>query len=454
MAGETAGQIKVPARQGQAVARQDGREVRAPGQIATAEETAQAIGDLANAEFSEAAAELMQGIYDAYDPEQDDAPVENALIDGPAADDRLLDRPMPDEDRPGAVRAQIEATLRPRTLQALVGAARHEAGVQIVAAPGNDLVAAPPAAPRWHSVRNLPAATQRPIMAFGRSVFRNFPCFQQLETRRRQAGADALAEVRLLASIGGRGPSTHAEVDEMSNWIRANGTALDAGQVGFGRVMPGYRPNIILAATESESFLLVQETRANGAPADASYVYSWEGGLAPYLANDQRRRVLEGMLADQQPALPAPDEEIMEPIVRLADPVPEPVVARAAAPEAAPARRAAPRRAARAGGNRPTPPRPDAPATRPVGAVAPMAAFRAAGFAPFGSDEGPALRKTLEDGTTALVFGESGRSLALAKKFTVRLLDADGDTIDERPCENHEEALEFVEEPRGSAMRP
>src|SRR3546814_6097906 len=54
--------------------RATGGRVTAPGRVASAEETADAIADLAGAEFAEAASDLMQGIYAAYDPDEDDAP--------------------------------------------------------------------------------------------------------------------------------------------------------------------------------------------------------------------------------------------------------------------------------------------------------------------------------------------------------------------------------------------
>src|SRR3546814_1757893 len=190
--------------------RATGGRVTAPVRVASAEETADAIADLAGAEFAEAASDLMQGIYAAYDPDEDDAPTP----------------PQPHHVPEGLGDPAVDPTdglpERPRTLPALLGAA----GSLPVVALGTDVIVAPPEGPRWHQIRHLPAFQQRPIMAFGRSIFRSFPCFQQLDARRRAAGVDAMSEVRLLASIGGRGPSDRAAVDVMSNWIRENGAVL------------------------------------------------------------------------------------------------------------------------------------------------------------------------------------------------------------------------------------
>src|SRR3546814_5319876 len=114
--------------------------------------------------------------------------------------------------------------------------------------------------------------------------------------------------------------------------------------VGFEMGMPGYRPNVILEATEDERFLLVEERLDRGAPADADYVYSWVGGVAPYLANDGHRQVLDRMVA-QRPAIAAPAEAPMAPVVRTAVPDPVEVAAPAFVAEPRPARRAASRNA-------------------------------------------------------------------------------------------------------------
>src|SRR3546814_19285474 len=105
--------------------------------------------------------------------------------------------------------------------------------------------------------------------------------------------------------------------------------------------MPGYRPNVILAATDDETFLLVEERLERGAPADAAYVYSWAGGVTPYLANDGHRQVLDRMVA-QRPAIAAPAAVPLPPVVRTAVPDPVEVAAPAFVAEPPPARRAAP----------------------------------------------------------------------------------------------------------------
>src|SRR3546814_5085336 len=73
----------------------------APGRIASAEETADAVADLAGAEFAEAASDLTQGIYAAYDPNEGDAPMPPRPHQAPEGiEDRAVDRPDGLVERP------------------------------------------------------------------------------------------------------------------------------------------------------------------------------------------------------------------------------------------------------------------------------------------------------------------------------------------------------------------
>src|SRR3546814_13206756 len=54
--------------------RATGGRVTAPGRVASAEETAEAIAELSGAAFAELASGLQQGICDAHDHDEDGAP--------------------------------------------------------------------------------------------------------------------------------------------------------------------------------------------------------------------------------------------------------------------------------------------------------------------------------------------------------------------------------------------
>src|SRR3546814_6685819 len=116
--------------------RATGGRVTAPVRVASAEETADAIADLAGAEFAEAASDLMQGIYAAYDPDEDEAPM----------------TPQPHHVPEGLGDPAVDPTdglpERPRTLPALPGAA----GSLPVVAIGTVVIVATTAGPRWTQI--------------------------------------------------------------------------------------------------------------------------------------------------------------------------------------------------------------------------------------------------------------------------------------------------------------
>lgn len=116
------------------------------------------------------------------------------------------------------------------------------------------------------------------IRTLGRSIFRNFPCFAEMTRISRQQDRDPLGDVQVLANIDSQGPHNENQINQMANWIRENGQIRDASQLEMPNIMRGYRPELILATNEDTSFLLVRETRRNGAPVDATYIYTWAGG--------------------------------------------------------------------------------------------------------------------------------------------------------------------------------
>jgi hypothetical protein len=252
-------------------------------------------------------------------------------------------------------------------------------------------------------------------------------------------GQDPLGAVRVLANINGAGPSSQAELDLMARWIRANGVAVDGARMEFANYH-GYCPRIVLSCDEHRSYLLVQERRPD-CPMNGDYIYSWEGGLSYYRDN---------LLAIQTLAREC------DGLVGVRD-VPTLAVGGGRGQQRA---IAAPANPARGGGARPRRGGAAAPglmglagdgaaeaaalppavlkgqgkdklaglATAPTAAVtsAAVATLRSAGFRPFGTPDGPALRKAFDDGRTAVVYGESGKSLATSDVLRLKVVEADG----------------------------
>jgi hypothetical protein len=271
--------------------------------------------------------------------------------------------------------------------------------------------------------------------------------------------------VQVLVDIAGRGPNPAAEMEAMVAWIRQHGRVVDAGQIDFAAIMPGYRPNVILAVSENDSFLLVEDTRENGAPVNATYIYSWVGGRRAYEMQDGARpleMVGAALNRPARPALPAPraaqDARRQPQPARGAAPDPfgrEGVPGAAAGGGGAGMHQADARAAGQAGrtaaaGDVPeaAPPAP-APAARPANA---MQVLRGAGFATVGTDRGPALTKEIGDGRTAVVMGD-GRSLVLARTFAVAIHDPSGDVMDTAVVEGADAVLAWIGERPASGMR-
>lgn len=116
------------------------------------------------------------------------------------------------------------------------------------------------------------------IRNLGRSIFRAIPCYAEMERRCRGENLDPLGEVNVIANIDGGGPHDANQLNGMARWIRENGKIQDAARMEMPTIMRGYAPEIILATNEDSSFLLVKESRRNGAPVDATYIYTWAGG--------------------------------------------------------------------------------------------------------------------------------------------------------------------------------
>ncbi len=351
-----------------------------------------------------------------------------------------------------------------------------------------------PETPAWRPLFELPGYSDRgrrgeAIRHMGRELFRNIPCFQRMETECRHAGRDPLGEVQVMANINAQGPSTPGQMETMANWIRQNSALVDGATLDFPNMMPGYNPSAILATTEDESFLMVEETRAMGAPGDSLYIYSWRGGRQVYVNNPDARMNLQrlerpnrveprrAIEAPRQIARPAP-AAIAPPAAPQVQEValPRPTAAVVPLPPAPPAPVAepvAPRRAidevmgilfpAPAPVVEPVPPRPTitpAPAegVKPVRQAAskaptavkepprlnPIQTLRAAGFSSIGTTTGPALKRDLPDGGAIIVTG-SGRPLTLAADFVVTVTDKEKVELEKITVEGPQSVLDVLE---------
>lgn len=261
------------------------------------------------------------------------------------------------------------------------------------------------------------------VRAVGRSIFRALPCFRRMEQECRAAGRDPLGEVNVMSDLSG---ATMTEMNAMAGWIAANGQMVQAEQIVFPAGLRGYRPDVVLATTENDSFLMVRELQANGCPQDATYLYSWSGGQRAYQNNQVAMPVPAAERAPAAaPALP-PRRLALNPVAEAAPrQVAQAVVPQRALPAPAaeaPAVALPPRRRA---GAAPAAAAIAAPVAAAKPAVNAMQALRGAGFASCGTPDGPALKRATPDGGAVLVLGQGG-SLSLAREFQVRHVDATG----------------------------
>ena len=351
-----------------------------------------------------------------------------------------------------------------------------------------------PVEPEWHQIYDLPGFYSTQIRALGRFVFRQFPCFARQEEAITAVGQDPLGAIRIITPLA---RNDQAEMDTMATWIRANGVGVYAAEMEFEHFQ-GYRPEFVLCTDADNSYLLVRETIANGAPVDMMYVYTWAGGHAFY----RDERMLEG-LKQSLARIPNPAQfrrEVMTAMGGMGGMrggmgmLPGPGMGRGQArPDMqANGMMAAARRGAAgvanalgfAGAQR-QPPAParqapvralpqraamDAVALRsveaepvrrkrvldkvPVAAVVAttsdaVAGFRAKGFRPCGTDDGAGLSKSLDDGRTAIVLREPGKSLPASTSFRLRIVDEAGAVLSEDRISGFDEA-----EPLLSAAAP
>lgn len=315
-------------------------------------------------------------------------------------------------------------------------------GLPAVVSPGGAVAAVGemPASRGWTRIRDMEGGAyhhNEGIRALMRRQHRQWPCFARHEAVWEAQGRDPLGMIAGLNLVHGMPGSDRDEIQRVAGWIRENGVVIDANRVDLGQAFDNYVSEAILATTEDKSFLLVREPAENGF--EGMHIYSWDGGTAAYRDGPGRAFIEERAQA----------RAVGQPAPRLAAPaglLPARAesgrgIERTASPTRAPAEtdRKALVRAL-----------PTASSPSVAAASDRLAPLRAAGFQPWGSAEGPCLRRAEDDGSTTVLLGEKGKPLAKSGTFRVRSLDQAGALLDERTLEDPSDLLQ----PAASGPRP
>ena len=129
---------------------------------------------------------------------------------------------------------------KPANLPAIMGNALKVAGMQN---------------PDWHMVKNLPGYMSAGIRAIGRQVFAPFT-------------STKIEDIQVIASLGGRGPNTTAEINAVANFLVKFGTKSTDASMEFSERIPGYKAEMKVYTFANYTFLLVQDHAGN-------YIYAW-----------------------------------------------------------------------------------------------------------------------------------------------------------------------------------
>lgn len=366
------------------------------------------------------------------------------LRDEYRSDDIRRDLPqqrLQDAGRPALAPPPRAAGAAPR-LPAPAPAAAPAGGLPAVVAPGGAVgaVGEMPPARGWTRIRDMEGGAylhNEGIRALMRRQHRQWPCFARHEAIWEGQGRDPLGMIVGLNLVEGMPGSDRAEIQRVAGWIRENGVVIDANRVDLGQAFDNYVSEAILATTEDKSFLLVREPARNGF--EGMHIYSWDGGTSAYRDGPGRAFIEERA---QARAVEQPAPRIAAPAGLLpgrAGATPE--IGRPASPVRDPAE--ADRKAlVRA--------LPTASSPSVAAASDRLAPLRAAGFQPWGSAEGPCLRRAEDDGSTTVLLGEKGKPLAKSETFRVRSLDQAGALLDERTLDDPTDLLQ----PPASGPRP
>jgi hypothetical protein len=285
------------------------------------------------------------------------------------------------------------------------------------------------------------------VRTLGRAIFYNIPCFQRMAEDCRRQNRDPLGEVNVISRGGFNGNNTEEEMNYMSNWIRQNGQIIDNDNIEFPNIMAGYRPNIILATSENDSFLLVEETVENGAPAYAQYIYSWRGGRQFY-PNNQFNRLNDmigagvrnggldrvqvpaqiGQIRQENPQIENQNNEprqIQEqPVQRIQQ------IVNQNQEEIAPQVLDKPEKINNVEVNKPK--------------INLFQSFKQDGFEIKSTENGLAFVKELDNGTQLVISNAEGRSITVAKNFRIQKID-NGNVLDELTSNNSSDIISWID---------
>jgi len=132
--------------------------------------------------------------------------------------------------------------------------------------------------PDFHKVSELPGYMANAIRKIGRTVFSTYT-------------TTPIEKIDVLANLGGgQGPNERKEINAVAGWARANARldqqASEAATAEFGRVIPGYKPQLMVYDARGTTFMLVRDDHGD-------YVYSWPSSTnTAALTNDARGAAL------------------------------------------------------------------------------------------------------------------------------------------------------------------
>lgn len=109
--------------------------------------------------------------------------------------------------------------------------------------------------PEWHRIGNLPGYQNRNIRRMGDDIF-------GMMTRTPHG------QIQTIAHVSGQGPNTLAEVNAVAAWLREHGRDLGQGNVNFGDIIPGYRPEVQNYSAMGVRFHLVRDPMGY-------FIYAW-----------------------------------------------------------------------------------------------------------------------------------------------------------------------------------
>ena len=100
--------------------------------------------------------------------------------------------------------------------------------------------------PEWYAIPNLPGYMAKMVRFMGRGIFKMF-------TRTR------LEDISVIACVAGQGPNSPAELNSVAQWLKKNAIYKGTGEIGFGDLLPGYKPTGHEFQTGNTRFLVLKD---------------------------------------------------------------------------------------------------------------------------------------------------------------------------------------------------